>query len=157
MASRSCAAQGSTPARVHPGNRRSNRSHLVFVRALGVPSSLTCPRDLSSRRRSPSHFVVVHASRGRCRARRRETLSRLCPLGSAAAAAATSPSCAPQGAAAARVPSVSDVATAPTSPSCVPHGGAATMPPRFVVARLLPESVATVWPLGGGGRNRRRR
>jgi hypothetical protein len=28
---------------VHPGNRRSNRSHLVFVRALGVPSSLTCP------------------------------------------------------------------------------------------------------------------
>lgn len=97
MASQSCAAKGSTPARVHPGIRRSSRSHLAVVRALGVSSSLVCLRDPPSCRHNLSHLVIVHASRGRCRTRLRETMSRSCSPRSTTTPATDSPSCAPQG------------------------------------------------------------
>jgi hypothetical protein len=126
---------------MNPETHCINRSHLAVMHALGVSSLLTCPRDPPSCRRSRSHVTAVRTSRGRYRVHLRETLSRLSPTGSAAAVAATSPSCAPHGAAAACVPSGSDAAATPTSPPCVPQGSAATsVSPRSVVARLLPGS-----------------
>jgi hypothetical protein len=125
-------AQGSTLARMNPEIRCTNRSHLAVMNALGMSSLLTCPRDPQSRRRSRSHVTAVRTSRGRYSVHLRESatnlrekLSRSSPTGSAAAAAATSPSCAPHGAAAACVPSRSDAAAAPTSPPCAPQGSAA--------------------------------
>jgi hypothetical protein len=103
-------AQGSTLARMHP-----DRSYLTIMHTLGVSSLLTCPRDPSSHRRSYSHVTVVPTLRSRCRVHLREMLPCSCPPRSAAA---TSPSCAPHGPAAACVPSGSDAATAPTLPSC---------------------------------------
>jgi hypothetical protein len=121
---------------MNPEIRCTNRSHLVVMHALGVSSLLTCPRDPPSRRRSRSHVTVVRTSRGRCRVHLRETLSRSSPTGSAPAIAATSPLCAPHGAAAACVPSGSDAAAAPTSPPCAPQGSAAaSVSPRSGVAR----------------------
>jgi hypothetical protein len=116
-------AQGSTLARVHPKIRCTSRFHLAVMHALGVPLLLMCPQDPPSRHSSCSHLTVVRISRDRCHVHLRETLPRSCPPGSAAAVAATSPSCTPHGAAAACVPSGSDVAAAPTSPPCVPQGG----------------------------------
>jgi hypothetical protein len=134
-------AQGSTLARMNPEIRCTNRSHLAVMNALGMSSLLTCPRDPPSRRRSRSHITVVRTSRGRCRVHLRETMSRSSPMGSAATAATTSPSCAPHGAAATCVPSGSDAAVAPTSPPCAPQGSAtASVSPRSVIARLLPGS-----------------
>jgi hypothetical protein len=112
-----------TLARVHPEIHRISHSHLVIMHALGVSPLLTCPRDPPSCCRSRSHLTVVRNSRGRCRVHLKETLPRSCPLGSAAVAAATSPSCAPHGVAAACMPSGSDAAAAPTSPPCAPQGG----------------------------------
>jgi hypothetical protein len=75
--SQSCAAQGSTLARVHPGIRRSNRSHLAAVRALGVSSSLACPRypppaaaaAPTSLSCTPQGAAATRASGRRCHAR----------------------------------------------------------------------------------------
>jgi hypothetical protein len=148
------APQGDTVALEPHGIRRRDRCHITVVRtswgrrrmrALGIRcpsrSHLAVVRDPPSRRRSRSHVTVVRTSRGRCRVHLRETLSRSSPTGSAAATAATSPSCAPHGAAAACVPSGSDAPAAPTSPSCVPQGSAAaSVSPRSAVARLLPGS-----------------
>jgi hypothetical protein len=141
---------------MNPEIRCTNRSHLAIIHALGVSSLLTCPRDPPSRRRSRSHVTVVRTSRGRCRVHLRETLSRSSPTGSTAAAAATSPSCAPHGAVAACVPSGSDVAAAPTSLSCAPQGSTAmSVSPRSTVARLLPGSIVAC--LSWMGRNCQRR
>jgi hypothetical protein len=108
---------------VHPEIRHISRSHLAVMHALGVPSLLTCPQDLSSLYHSRSHLTVMRNSRGRCRVHLRKTIPRSCPSRSVAVAAATSSSCAPDGAAAACVPSGSDAAAAPTSPLCVPQRG----------------------------------
>jgi hypothetical protein len=116
-------AQGSTLTRVHPEISRTIRSHLAVMHTLGVPSLLTCPRDPPSRHRSCSHLTTVRTSRGRYRVHLRGTLPRSCPAGSTATAAATSPSCAPHGAATTCVPSGSDAAATPTSPPCAPQGG----------------------------------
>jgi hypothetical protein len=122
---------------MNPEIRCTNRSHLVVIHALGVSSLLTCPRDPSSHRCSRSHVTAVCTSRGRCCVHLRETLSRSSPTGSATAAAATSPSCAPHGAAAACVPSGSDAVAAPTSPSCAPQGSmAASVSPRSTEREL---------------------
>jgi hypothetical protein len=126
--SQSCAAQGSTLARVHPGIRRSNRSHLAAVRALGVSSSLACPRypppaaaaAPTSLSCTPQGAAATRASGRRCHALLRETLPRSCPPRSAATAPTTAPSCTSQGDAATRVPSRSDAVAVPTSPSCAP-------------------------------------
>jgi hypothetical protein len=83
------------------------------MNALRMSSLLTCPRDPPSRRRSRSHVTAVRTSRGRCRVHLKETLSRSSPMGSAVAAAGTSPSCAPHGAAAACVSSGSDAEPLP--------------------------------------------
>jgi hypothetical protein len=107
---------------MHLEIRRICCSHLAVMHALGVPSLLTCPRDTSPRHLSRSHLTTVRTSRGRCRVHLKETLSRSCPLGSVAAAAATSPSCAPHEVVVACVPSGFDAAAAPTSPSYVPQG-----------------------------------
>jgi hypothetical protein len=121
--------------------RCTNCSHLAVMHALGVLSLLTCPRDPPSHRRSRSHITAVRTSRGRCRVHLRETLSRSSPTGSTAAAAATSPSCAPHGAVAACVPSGSDAAAAPTSPPCAPQGSvAASLSPRSAAASVSPRS-----------------
>jgi hypothetical protein len=56
-------AQGSTLERVHPEIRRTSRSHLAVMHALGVPSLLTCRRDPLSCRRSCFHLIVVRTSR----------------------------------------------------------------------------------------------
>jgi hypothetical protein len=142
---------------MNPEIRCINRSHLAVMHALGVSSLLTCPRDPPSCRHSRSHVTVVRTSRGRYRVHLRETLSCSSPTGSAAAAAATSPSCAPHGAAAACVPSGSNAAAAPTLPSCAPQGSAAaSVSPRSVVARLLPGS-AVARASQGWGHNCRRR
>jgi hypothetical protein len=117
-------AQGSTLARMNPEIRCTNRSHLAVMHVLGASSLLTRPRDPQSRRHSRSHVTVVRTSRGRCRVHLSETLSRSSPMGSAVAAADTSPSCAPHGAAAACVPSGSGATAAPTSPPCAPQGSA---------------------------------
>jgi hypothetical protein len=82
---------------VHPEIRRISRSHLTVMHALGVSSLLTCPRDPPSRRRNHYHLTVVRNSRGRYRVHLRETLPRLCPLGSAVTVVATSSSCTPHG------------------------------------------------------------
>jgi hypothetical protein len=57
------------------------------------------------------------------RAHLKGSLPRSCPAGSAIVAAAASLSCAPHEAAAACVPLGSDAAAAPTSPPCAPQGG----------------------------------
>jgi hypothetical protein len=126
---------------MNPEIRCTNRPHLAVMHALGVSSLLTCPRDPPSLRRSRSHVTVVRTSRGRCRVHLSEMLLRSSPTGSTAAAAATSPSCAPHGAAATCVSSGSDAAVAPTSLPRAPQGSAAaSVSPRSAVARLLPGS-----------------
>jgi gamma-glutamyl phosphate reductase len=80
-------------------------------------SAVTPPQPLPPHRRAQLKWSLTH-----CRVHLTEMLPRSCPLGSIAVVAATRPSCAPHGAAAACVPSGSNVVAAPTSPSCTPHG-----------------------------------
>jgi hypothetical protein len=131
--------------------------HLAVMHALGVPSLLTCPPRSAvapPHRRAHLKGLLPCASQGDATA--------LVPPGSAAAAAATSPSRAPHGAAAACVPLGSDAATAPTSSSCAPQGGiAARWPQRSADASVYPGSTVARLLLGsaaaratwGWGRN----
>jgi hypothetical protein len=64
-------ALGSTPTCVHPEIRRTNRSHLAVMHALGVPSLLTCPRStVASPQPLPPHRhahlkgLLPHAPQG---------------------------------------------------------------------------------------------
>jgi hypothetical protein len=135
------------------GIRRRGRCHIAVVRTSWGRRRV---HTLGIRCRRRSHLAVVRTSRGRCRVHLRETLSPSSPTGSATAAAATSPSCAPHGAAAACVPLGSDVVAAPTSLPCAPQGSAAaSVPPRSTVARLLLGS-AVARASKGWGRNCRR-
>jgi hypothetical protein len=123
-----------------PPHRRAHLMGLHHVRALGI------------RCHSRSHLTVVRTLRGRCCVHLRETFPGSCPLGSIVAAAATSLSCAPHGAAPRACPR--DPMPQPLPPhrrarlkgaiaAHWPQRSTVSVSPESAVARLLPGSTVT--------------
>jgi hypothetical protein len=130
--------------------RRHARLRGVVVAHMPPRSAVAPPQPLPRHRRAHLKGSLPRASQGDAVALEPHGIRRR-------GRCHKSPSCALHGAAAACVPSGSDVAAAPTSPPCAPHGSAAaSVSPRSAVALLLPGS-AVVRASQGWGRNCRRR